>query len=183
MGGLTRARPYGHASAPTAGLTRVWWREWSPAADLHASVEAVLARGEFGHLEAVVVGSAVVAWAKRDAVGVGLSSVGPPGGVVHVGAGLVAAFDGAAAVFDERLDSLGSVVEPFGAAEIEDFGVPPRTVGMIPASQAMRRANEAEMTPPVSSWAAFNPPRSESRVMVTTMVAFNPPALGSLLAG
>src|SRR3954451_23930789 len=55
---------------------------------------------------------------------------------------------------------------------------PPRTAGMIPASQASRRASPAEMGSPVSRVAACPAPRRDSRVMVTTTVAAIPPAFG-----
>ena len=54
---------------------------------------------------------------------------------------------------------------------------------MIPASQAHRRAWSPVIVSPVSSEAAFRPPIRVERSMVTTMVAFTPPAAGSLLVG
>ena len=60
--------------------------------------------------------------------------------------------------------------------------LPPRTIGMIPAEQASRRASGAEMWPPVSrvqTPAASRSARSWSRVMVTTTVAPQPPVFGS----
>ena len=62
-------------------------------------------------------------------------------------------------------------------SRISDF--PPRTIGMTPAAQAMRRASPGERSQPVSMVAAWSPPRRVSRVMVTTTLAFSPPLVGS----
>ena len=64
--------------------------------------------------------------------------------------------------------------------------VPPSTAGMIAAVQASRRASVAVIWAPVSTVhtpAAARSPRSCSRVMVTTIVAEQPPAVGTDLAG
>jgi hypothetical protein len=59
----------------------------------------------------------------------------------------------------------------------------PRTAGMIPAPQAHFRARPGEIRVPVSSWAARGPPSRVSSGIVTTTVAFTPPACGRWSAG
>src|SRR4029078_5738802 len=79
---------------------------------------------ESGHLVALVVGSGVVPGADHDGVAVGVAAVGPAGGVVEVAAAgrFVAVFGLAAADLDAFGDALVFVVEPGGAAEVEDLG-------------------------------------------------------------
>ena len=59
--------------------------------------------------------------------------------------------------------------------------LPPRTTGMRPASQAIRRASPGERRVPVSIVAAPSPPWRVSSGMVTTTVALSPPECGSRL--
>ena len=78
---------------------------------------------------------------------------------------------------------LGVVVVAGGPPEVEDLEAPPRTAGMMPASQARRRASPALMRVPVSRDAAARPPRRVSNGIVTTTAALVPPLVGRAVAG
>ena len=89
------------------------------------SVEADGAVGVDGRGVARVVDVVVVPRAQRQPVGVGATVLGPGLGVVQVAQARwpVAVAGGTASMSDAGGQTLGLVVEPAGATEVEDLGV------------------------------------------------------------
>ena len=104
------------------------------APGLSASVEADLAAWVVGDVVAGVVGAGVMSGAEHEGVAVGFAALGPGDGVVQVAHPRwpVAADGGAAVLFEAGCDALVLVVEPLGAAEVEDLGLPAEDGGDDP---------------------------------------------------
>ncbi|WP_341241894.1 hypothetical protein, partial [uncultured Nocardioides sp.] len=127
-----------------------------------------------------IMNPAVVERAQESSPGeVGVAVAGP--GVVVVGVAhrrwCVAAAGGATAIADTHRDPLGRGEVPLRSSHVERLTVAAEDNGDDAGLAREAACVAALIRSPVSSVAAARPSLSESRVIVTTTVAFTPPAL------